>query len=248
MNLQELVRAFNALPRTRKTPSGLVEYHWHFAVNHVSLSPPGDLLHIVNPPSRYTHTQGPVQIISLSSVAARVDIILPLLLKAFVTDMGNGHDSRSDPRAPWSWGTEDTDSATALEDAMKAAGVRGDLCTIKTGDRASIQIEKEVWASFEEELNRRTGPKCNNCSSLPERDGPKLLLCAVCKVARYCSRDCQKADWKEHKIVCKVYARDPSIKAVDFYQICSNLPDAKSLAREIGLTLPGEGGASQGLK
>lgn len=29
------------------------------------------------------------------------------------------------------------------------------------------------------------------------------LLCSRCKAVRYCSRECQKAHWKEHKKVCK---------------------------------------------
>lgn len=34
-------------------------------------------------------------------------------------------------------------------------------------------------------------------------DGKGLLRCARCQAVRYCSVECQRADWKEHKKVCK---------------------------------------------
>lgn len=41
---------------------------------------------------------------------------------------------------------------------------------------------------------------CNHCKKSP----PEVTLkkCAKCLEALYCSRDCQKADWKSHKVVC----------------------------------------------
>lgn len=33
-------------------------------------------------------------------------------------------------------------------------------------------------------------------------------LCAGCGIVRYCSIDCQKVDWKEHKVTCKLIQED----------------------------------------
>lgn len=40
--------------------------------------------------------------------------------------------------------------------------------------------------------------KCNKCG----KQEIKLLVCAKCKVTRYCSRKCQTADWPDHKHQC----------------------------------------------
>ena len=56
---------------------------------------------------------------------------------------------------------------------------------------------------------------CINCKkSPPEVD---LKRCAKCSMTPYCSRDCQKADWKTHKKICgrqeRLPAATPSARA-----------------------------------
>lgn len=43
---------------------------------------------------------------------------------------------------------------------------------------------------------------CNNCEDMSQ-DKKKFQRCSTCHVAYYCSRDCQKAHWPEHKKICK---------------------------------------------
>ncbi|KAF9450629.1 hypothetical protein P691DRAFT_788815, partial [Macrolepiota fuliginosa MF-IS2] len=43
-------------------------------------------------------------------------------------------------------------------------------------------------------------PRCSRCGSTGK---PKLLQCSICQVVKYCSKDCQTADWKTHKHICK---------------------------------------------
>jgi hypothetical protein len=54
---------------------------------------------------------------------------------------------------------------------------------------------------------------CNNlaCANLSGPTEVRLVsgrscVCAGCRVARYCGRDCQRAAWKQHKLVCKAVA------------------------------------------
>jgi hypothetical protein len=38
--------------------------------------------------------------------------------------------------------------------------------------------------------------------------GVKLLLCGGCRQISYCCAECQRADWKTHKLPCKLFAAD----------------------------------------
>lgn len=42
---------------------------------------------------------------------------------------------------------------------------------------------------------------CNKCHVLKSKKGEPLKHCAKCTTL-YCSRECQTADWKSHKLVC----------------------------------------------
>lgn len=44
-----------------------------------------------------------------------------------------------------------------------------------------------------------------NCGQGPHNDGVKLSKYARCKNVSYCSKDCQRADWKNHKGSCKLH-------------------------------------------
>ena len=43
---------------------------------------------------------------------------------------------------------------------------------------------------------------CYTCGSLPA-PGQKLRYCGRCEGTKYCSKQCAKADWGEHKLVCE---------------------------------------------
>lgn len=99
--LKELVLTFNNIPRSYMISDGHHANHWHFAIRKIAA---GEVLHIVNPDSRTTHTEGPVDVFSMDPLDKRAAAVFALLLKAFVESICN---TFTPPSAPWSWGTQD---------------------------------------------------------------------------------------------------------------------------------------------
>ena len=52
---------------------------------------------------------------------------------------------------------------------------------------------------------------CAQCG--PGKDRDSLLLCQRCKYVQYCSRECQKAHWPEHKLVCETCVKSTKNKS-----------------------------------
>ena len=42
----------------------------------------------------------------------------------------------------------------------------------------------------------------DSCCKVEPENGPKFKVCSRCKMRYYCSRECQKADWQDHKKMC----------------------------------------------
>ncbi|TFK25806.1 hypothetical protein FA15DRAFT_668134 [Coprinopsis marcescibilis] len=56
-------------------------------------------------------------------------------------------------------------------------------------------------------LTRKLAKQCQNCfipdSKLKEVEGRSIKTCSGCNRTHYCSRECQKENWKWHKTMCK---------------------------------------------
>ena len=44
---------------------------------------------------------------------------------------------------------------------------------------------------------------CQLCGKSAAAKEKEFKKCSVCRLARYCSRECQLGDWKAHKKTCK---------------------------------------------
>jgi len=44
---------------------------------------------------------------------------------------------------------------------------------------------------------------CASCFQAVDEFGKGLMKCSVCRIVRYCSKECQKSDWQRHKNFCK---------------------------------------------
>ncbi|EME84140.1 uncharacterized protein MYCFIDRAFT_195277 [Pseudocercospora fijiensis CIRAD86] len=47
--------------------------------------------------------------------------------------------------------------------------------------------------------------ECAVCEAGEYKDGKPLMTCSKCKRSFYCSKECQKKDWKKHKISCSLF-------------------------------------------
>jgi len=47
--------------------------------------------------------------------------------------------------------------------------------------------------------------RCGNRACIKKVKKSELKSCAGCGIQKYCSKDCQKADWKNHKVICNAF-------------------------------------------
>jgi splicing suppressor protein 51 len=78
--------------------------------------------------------------------------------------------------------------------------------TPKSGDASQSQLNSPTQNQDTE--------FCKACKKSADTS-TKLSRCAGCYSARYCSRDCQKQDWKLHKKVCKPCFKDKPFHGLD---------------------------------
>jgi len=65
----------------------------------------------------------------------------------------------------------------------------------------SVKCQKELSRELFSQ-GSDTKRECNYCKKGERR----MKKCSRCKLIRYCSRECQGADWIEHKSVCERFA------------------------------------------
>ena len=65
----------------------------------------------------------------------------------------------------------------------------------------SLWVDYELSPTAELSIVERTLHICNFCLSR-EVFAPRFQTCSGCKVIHYCDTECQKKDWKAHRILC----------------------------------------------
>jgi hypothetical protein len=98
-------------------------------------------------------------------------------------------------------------SGTPTGDILDAviAGKDGPINEKVKADLAKLQSTARLANSNHKNRNDWTIYKiCSHCEKGEEEmDGAILMKCQRCKLAYYCNKECQVADWKRHKETCK---------------------------------------------
>jgi hypothetical protein len=82
---------------------------------------------------------------------------------------------------------------------MKLTSCRSNLEQEKMDGPVEEQAAEAVQPSQKEK--KKKVPKKKRCTK-PDCASEGSQLCGKCLKAKYCSRECQVADWKAHKLVC----------------------------------------------
>ena len=85
-----------------------------------------------------------------------------------------------------------------------AMGILHAPTTLELCDVKMRKFIREKYGVEIESLPLKWSKLCWNCFAKPEED--ELWKCARCRVAKYCSKDCQAQDWKVHKLLHIVHA------------------------------------------
>jgi hypothetical protein len=174
-----------------------------------------------------------------------------MLLTAFVGGLGHERPDNIPPYAPWSWGTMDEDLATAVGDRLRSLGVIYDeLWRIKTGDENDEKVLRRVVSRIMRTMLNmlQPGSRCIVCDKGEEDISGQLRFCSACMGIRYCSVECQKADWERHKEDCKKAQKNPPqtktarvVQPYEYSTIAPTKDEAQKLAYGTGIKFrPGE--------
>jgi len=65
------------------------------------------------------------------------------------------------------------------------------------------QAEQAAKAEVKKEEERQLKRAARVCQLCGKEAGKSWKKCSICRLGRYCSEECQRADWKKHKKSCK---------------------------------------------
>ena len=100
---------------------------------------------------------------------------------------------------------------------------RHDISTLNVDMLVAAEAKKRKRERKEKSLPKA----CAFCGLSEKVKGHKFLVCGGCKSVSYCSMECQKEDWKIHKVICST-----GKKMMDSYKQAKSEGNAAEIARE----------------
>ncbi|TFK66417.1 hypothetical protein BDN72DRAFT_961794 [Pluteus cervinus] len=120
---------------------------------------------------------------------------------------------------------------------VDADGLTSAEFSLKCGPQITATVRKWLKTINGEEEAPFTRKKCDfdECGATDKQ----LKNCARCKVARYCSVECQRKHWKAHKPTCQSFNPSTTITIRPRYKDLGTMMPAQQLARKaIGIPTP----------
>ena len=59
------------------------------------------------------------------------------------------------------------------------------------------------YSNNKHDRNRKACKTCGKLNAELSKEEKKLKTCSKCKRVAYCSKECQKKDWEDHKYDCR---------------------------------------------
>ncbi|KAF7290581.1 hypothetical protein MIND_01298200 [Mycena indigotica] len=100
-------------------------------------------------------------------------------------------------------------------DIVPADGLTCRQFYLKLGPQVAAVMNKWIVKRSGGDALPRLDKSCDSCGKKPE--GFDLKQCAKCRVARYCSRECQEKEWPTHKKKCKAFSSDATVVLKPIY-------------------------------
>ncbi|KAJ7575538.1 hypothetical protein C8J56DRAFT_1031581 [Mycena floridula] len=99
-------------------------------------------------------------------------------------------------------------------DTAEVDGVTPRGCFVQGGPQVSAIVTKWIRKRAGEAAPRDENSKqCARCS----KTDSDLKICVKCRITRYCSKECQKADWSTHKKTCQPFTETTTVTLKPFY-------------------------------
>lgn len=86
-----------------------------------------------------------------------------------------------------------------VEELVDAAELGRAAATLKSSSSAAAADVQGLGG----QVGAMSLSACRNCGAGPAKNGGQLKKCARCREVAYCSVECQKKDWKKHRMECK---------------------------------------------
>ena len=128
--------------------------------------------------------------------------------KSFYVDLNFPNFDSSQVMIPVSHYEEGLDIVNKSTDDEKARVYMSAMeCVIKVLKRMGQHISVEEVGEFGQDILLLYLMKCpyikkTKCCNVCE-EIKNLKMCSKCKKVSYCSEECQRKDWKNHKLICK---------------------------------------------